>query len=203
LTSGEKAEVGLRPPDLPDGAPSRREKAVSVARPDSVQGVVWTTTASNFLKTKYLFSLVAAGTEREALLRLAEKLCSELGYAQPQGDTAGAQELASAEREAMVGMLSAEDEKLVKEMRLGLARLAAAVGAGAPPTGAPKSAVRVALDGVELVMRGELIRGNGTQLGALMPSFVFLVTLPMVEQDEALELSQRTSDLVEKSYADE
>ncbi len=142
---------------------------------------------------------MAAGTEREALLRLAEQLCGELGYAHLQGgETAEAQDLASGEREAMVGMLSPEDEELVKEMRLGLARLAAAVGAGAPPTGAPKSAVRVALDGAELVMRGELIRGNGTQLGALIPSFVFLITLPMVEQDEALGLSQRTSALIEQ-----
>jgi hypothetical protein len=146
----------------------------------------------------YLSPIVAAGTEREALLRLVEQLCGELGYAHLQGETAEAQELAGAERERMADMLSPEDEELVKEMRLGLARLAAAVGPEAPPTVAPKSAVRVALDAVELVMRGELIRGDGTQLGALMPSFVFLVTLPMVEQDEALELSQRTNDLVER-----
>jgi hypothetical protein len=56
--------------------------------------------------------------------------------------------------------------------------------------------VRLALDGAELVMRGELIRGNGTRLGALVPSFVFLVTLPMVEQDEALALSQRAGELL-------
>jgi hypothetical protein len=102
----------------------------------------------------------------------------------------------------MFGLLSPEDEQLVRQVRWGLARLAAAVGAAAPPAEAPENAVRVALDGAELVMRGELIRGNGNQLGALMPSFVFLVTLPMLEQDEALELSIRTSALIEWELGD-
>ena len=53
-----------------------------------------------------------------------------------------------------------------------------------------------ALDGVEMVIRGELVRGNAGQLPALMPSFVFVVTLPIVKQDEALTLSQRTSELI-------
>lgn len=42
-------------------------------------------------------------------------------------------------------------------------------------------------------MRGELVSGNA----ALMPSFVFLVTLPVVDQDRALELSRRAAQLVE------
>lgn len=46
-------------------------------------------------------------------------------------------------------------------------------------------------------MRGELARGNANQLPALMPSFVFLVTLPIVEQDEALNLSRRASELLD------
>ena len=46
-------------------------------------------------------------------------------------------------------------------------------------------------------MRGELVSGNAAQLPALMPSFVFLVALPVVDQDRALELSRRTERLVE------
>ena len=46
-------------------------------------------------------------------------------------------------------------------------------------------------------MRGELVSGNAAQLPALMPSFVFLVALPVVDQDRALELSRRTSELID------
>ena len=46
---------------------------------------------------------------------------------------------------------------------------------GGGPGGRPKSAVGMALDGAEMVMRDELIRGEGTRLAALLPSFVFLV----------------------------
>jgi hypothetical protein len=150
-----------------------------------------------FLETVVPFRLVAGGNEGEALLRIVDQLCAELGYAEGEGGPAEARALADGEREGMVGMLGPEDEVLVRKMRWGLARLAAAVGAGSAPTDIPKRAVRVALDGAEVVMRGVLIRGNGTQLGALMPSFVFLVTLPVIDQDEALGLSRRTSELIE------
>ncbi len=46
-------------------------------------------------------------------------------------------------------------------------------------------------------MRGELVMGNADRLPALMPSFVFLVVLPVVGQDRAFELSKRTSTLLE------
>jgi hypothetical protein len=46
-------------------------------------------------------------------------------------------------------------------------------------------------------MRGELVSGNAARLPALMPSFVFLVTLPVVDQDRAIELSRKTARLVE------
>ena len=60
-----------------------------------------------------------------------------------------------------------------------------------------RSAVGAALDGAEMVMRGELVSGNAGQLPALMPSFVFLVALPVVTEDEALDLSKRMARLVE------
>jgi hypothetical protein len=96
----------------------------------------------------------------------------------------------------MAGILNSEDELLVARVRRGLAKVAAALG-GEGSEGASGSAVGAALDGAEMVMRGELVSGNGAQLPALMPSFVFLVTLPVVDQDRALELSKRTARLVE------
>jgi hypothetical protein len=50
-------------------------------------------------------------------------------------------------------------------------------------------------------MRGELLSGNAAQLPQLLPSFVFLVALPIVDQDRALELSRRTSELIEEERA--
>jgi hypothetical protein len=47
-------------------------------------------------------------------------------------------------------------------------------------------------------MRGELMRGRSEQLPALMPSFVFLVALPIVHQDRAFALSEQTFELLEK-----
>jgi hypothetical protein len=138
-----------------------------------------------------------AANSREALVGVADRLCAALGYA---GGEAVPREssplLDGLEASGVVGLLSPEDEWLVASVRGSLAKVAAAVGAGSAK-GTPEPAVGVALDGAELVMRGELASGNAEHLPALMPSFVFLVTLPIVEQDEAIELSRRTSALVE------
>jgi hypothetical protein len=97
-----------------------------------------------------------------------------------------------------LGSLSPEDESLVAAIRRDLAKVAAAAGAERRRS-APQGEVDAALDHAELVMRGELAGGNAEQLPALMPSFVFLVTLPIVKQDEALDLSRRTSELIERA----
>jgi hypothetical protein len=148
-----------------------------------------------FLERVVAFSPVLAGNEREALLRLADQLSIELGYAEAE-EIPGAHSPLGGEEGAMAGILNSEDELLVARVRLGLAKVAAALG-GEGPDGASGSAVGAALDGAEMVMRGELVMGNAAQLPALMPSFVFLVTLPVVDQDRALELSRRTARLVE------
>jgi hypothetical protein len=95
----------------------------------------------------------------------------------------------------MSGVLGDEDESLVAAMRQGLAKVASALSAAHP--GADDEAVDAALDGVELVIRGALVSGDGHRLLSMMPSFVFLIALPIVEQDEALDLSRRTSRLVD------
>jgi hypothetical protein len=135
---------------------------------------------------------VLAGDERNALLRVADQLSVELGYA-------GGDEVPGADSPGggmAVGLLNSEDELLVARVRRGLAKIAAALD-GIGSEDASETAVGAALDGAEVVMRGELMTGNGGQLPALMPSFVFLVALPMVDRDRALELSRRTARLIE------
>jgi hypothetical protein len=141
---------------------------------------------------------VLAGNEREALLRLADRLSAELGYPEVGGIPAADEALGGGS--AMVGILSSEDELLVAEIRRALARVAAAALDGGEPEGADGRAVAAALDGAEMVMQGEMAMGNAGRLPALLPGFVFLVTLPVLDQDRALELSKRCARLVERVF---
>jgi hypothetical protein len=136
-----------------------------------------------------------AGHEREALLRVADELGAELGCS-GSAEAPGADSTLGGEEGPMAGILGAEDERLVGSLRRALASVAAAAAPHRGP-GAPPAALCAALDGAEMVIRGELVRGNGSVLVELMPSFVFMVVLAAVEQDTAIELSQRTSSLVE------
>jgi hypothetical protein len=138
---------------------------------------------------------VLAGNERDALLRVADRLSVELGYAEA-GDPPDAVSPLGGYEGAMAGILNSEDEELVMNVRRGLAKVAAALGCASSDDASGK-AVGAALDGAEIVMRGELVIGNAAQLPALMPSFVFLVALPVVDQDRALQVSRRTAQLVE------
>jgi hypothetical protein len=145
------------------------------------------------------FSVVLTGNEREALLRVADQLSVELGDAGGE-EHSGADSPLDGDQGMMAGILNFEDELLVLGMRQGLAKVAAA--ADGDSEGSSESAVRAALDGTELVMRGELVCGNADHLPALLPGFVFLVTLPVIEQDEALELARRTAQLIEGALGD-
>ena len=124
-------------------------------------------------------------------MRVVYRLCGPLALPEPEeipeaGLSFGAHEL-----------LSRRDEALVAELRKALARLAAGLGGSA--TGPdPAGAVRATLDSAEMLIRGELIRGNEAGLAKLMPSFVYLVALPLVGQDRALRLSERTEALVDE-----
>lgn len=141
---------------------------------------------------------MSTGNEREALIRVADRLCVELGRA-GSGEASTDGRLLDGSSGGAAGILGQEDEQLVATMRRGLAGIADVVGL-AKYEGTPQhDAVCAALDGAELVLRGELVRGDTTQLPLLMPSFVFLVTLPIVEQDVALALSRRTSELVSET----
>lgn len=137
---------------------------------------------------------MSPGDPRQVLLRIADQLCAELGCAEGEGGPAGHPQLTRGN--GISDVLTPQDELLVTAMRQALGRVAAAAGS-ATPGAVPEPAVRAALDGAEMVIRGELVSGNGSRLASLMPSFVFLVTLPIMEQDRALELSRRTLELIE------
>jgi hypothetical protein len=149
-----------------------------------------------FLERVVPFPLVLAGNERDALLRAADQLSIELGY-DGREEPPGARSPLGGEG-PMAGILNSEDELLVAGVRRGLAKVAAALD-GEAAEGTSECAVGAALDGAEMVIRGELVSGNADRLPALMPSFVFLVALPMVDQDRAIELSRRTEQLVERA----
>lgn len=150
-----------------------------------------------FLKAVVAFPLVRAGKRHEALLRFADQLCAKLGIAEDAENlpTAGWY-VSGTDGGGMLDVISLEDEVLVATMRRGLTMVATALTAGRPKE-ASRSAVSAALDRTELVMRGELLTDNPEKLPALIPSFVFLVTLPIVELDRALDLAGRTSELID------
>jgi hypothetical protein len=152
-----------------------------------------------FSRDRVRFSAVGAGGYSEALIGAADELCAELG-------TGGAGELAAAdpalaEKGLMGGVLNAEDDLLVRRLRAGLARIAAALGESEPDFSHPLI-IQMVLDGAEMMMRGEILKGNRERLAQLMPDFVFLVALPIVDQDRALELSRRATELIEAALTD-
>jgi len=149
-----------------------------------------------FLETVVPFPAVQAGNHGDVLLRVADQLCAELG-ASPGGEIRGARSSLGAEG-VMAGILSSEDELAVLDVRGGLAKIAGVLAGEDELSPQDTRAVGAALDGAELVMRGELVNGNGNWLPRLMPSFVFLVALPIVEQDRALALSRRAAELIER-----
>jgi hypothetical protein len=95
------------------------------------------------------------------------------------------------------GHLDARDEELIARLRAALARLAGAARAGEDGRRDSERAVIAALDGAELVMRGEILLGNGERISDLVPSFAFLATLPMTGKQRALAISRQVEELLE------
>lgn len=125
-----------------------------------------------------------------------QRLCTELGAAEsvPAGPDLAEPRLLGSE-------LSADDEQLVRRLRTYLARIAAVLGERKPELSHPLIPQMV-LDGAEMMMRGEILKGNRERLAQMMPDFVFLVALPGVDQDGALELSRRAGELIEAALED-
>jgi hypothetical protein len=137
------------------------------------------------------------GTERKRLLRVLSDLSEAEG-----GGALARRRQAEEERIAQQpfdGRLGEEDERLVTELRDGLAKLA-----GSRPGEPAESAVAVqgALDGAEFVVRGDLLSGRSGRIPQLLPSFVFLVLLPLLGKPEALGAAERAARLLDRSRSD-
>src|SRR5436190_1448776 len=145
-----------------------------------------------FSRDRVLFSAVGSGNYSEALIGATDRLSAELGAGR-SGEFA-ATDPALAEKGLMGGVLSAEDDLLVRRLRAALTRIAAALRESEPDFSHPLI-IQMVLDGAEMMMRGEILKGNRQRLAQLMPDFVFLVALPIVDQDRALELSRRASEV--------
>jgi hypothetical protein len=96
-----------------------------------------------------------------------DRLSIELGYSGDE-EAPGADSYFGADGPVPMALLEAEDEALVAGMRRGLARIAAALDSG-KRTDVTQMAVFAALEGAEMVMRGELLRGHAARLPGLMP----------------------------------
>ena len=140
-----------------------------------------------------------ARDEGGELLRVVDRIRRELGPECP-GDwlSVAAPTLVASDR---AGWPAADpdrrNEAFVGAFRRALAGVAAAAGA-TTLADERQRAVCVALDGVELVTRTQLAMDQPAELRKLLPSFVYLVALPVVQQDEALALSELAAELVRK-----
>jgi hypothetical protein len=136
------------------------------------------------------------GTGGQRIVAAIEELSAELGSSEEL--SAQSRRWAETGRRAP-GQLDAGDEELIVRLRAALARLAAAARAGEDGVKGSERAVTTALDGAELVMRGEILLGNGDRISDLVPSFAFLATLPMTGKQRALTISRRATELLEEA----
>ena len=136
------------------------------------------------------------GTDGRRIVAAIEELSAELGSS--EGLSAQSRRWAEAGKRAP-GRLDAANEELIVRLRAALARLAGAARAGEDGRKHSERAVVAALDGAELVMRGEILLGNGERISDLVPSFAFLATLPMTGKERALAISRRATELLEEA----
>ena len=60
-------------------------------------------------------------------------------------------------------------------------------------------ALQGALDGAEFVVRGDILLGQSARLSQRLPSFVFLVLLPLLGKPEALRAADRAARLLDRT----
>ena len=135
---------------------------------------------------------MGAGAYGEAVLRAVDRLRASLPYADPGAIVDAGASLTKGT--LPMGLLGAEEEHLVSDLRDGLAEIAMAFSAQS--AGPELRAVEFALDSAEMVMRGTFLSDHEAELPRLLPSLVFLITLPVADQDRALELSRQASRLI-------
>lgn len=116
----------------------------------------------------------------QAILSVAERLRAELGPASTEGAS------------------EAEVERLSRT----LAEIADAAAGQTHEIPDEKAEERTAaaLAGIEMVTRGELMRGNEPALREQLPGFVYIAVLPGAGMDRALELADRTKTLLEDTH---
>jgi hypothetical protein len=136
---------------------------------------------------------VLAGHERGRLVAALAVLQAELGPR--EGPSPAEPQLPRAHFDALLG---AEDEELVRELGRSLAELAEATASAHPPAVPLPSITNLgAVGGSEWVMRQALLTGERGRLAELVPDFVFLVTLPYLEQAGAKAAAARSRELIE------
>lgn len=136
-----------------------------------------------------------AGTHGETLHRVADRLRAEL--TDPEAPDLPGIRATLVEKGDMARILDTEDEASVARLRQALAGIASTLSAHSEEA-PPLQAIETALDGAEFVIRGEFSSGDAEHVLRLVPSFVFLVALPVADQDRALALSRRAAELVER-----
>lgn len=135
-----------------------------------------------------------SGAEWQRIVAAIEELSIELGYSDEPAERSRRWAGGSKTNR---GHLDSADEELIARLRGALASLASAAQDSGDGGRNSEAAVIAALDGAELVMRGEILLGNGARLSALVPSFAFLATLPVVGKERSLTLSRRVAELLE------
>ncbi len=135
-----------------------------------------------------------AGTHGDELRRVADRLCDE--FTDPDApDIAGIGSTLGG-KGGLTKISGTEDEALVRRLREALAGIASTLSAGTEHP--PVHMIKTALDSIEYFIRGELASSKPERVLLLMPSFVFLVALSVSDQDRAIELSRRTTELIEE-----
>lgn len=134
---------------------------------------------------------MAAGEEAETLAKFVDRLCAEFGYSVAADEAAPPND---DPRHNLFGIsLTPEQERLVLLARQNLNRFASALGARHRKM-VSQTTYDALLDGAETALRSEL--ASGVPIIKVMPSLVFLVALPMVTDEEAFRLSQRSNALL-------
>jgi hypothetical protein len=134
---------------------------------------------------------VAAGAQHDRLVEALAELRSEIG--RRPAETADEQRVPRLRGNCL---LDADEGRRVRELGLGLARLAAAARAERPVAGLPESAILGSVGGAEWVMRRELASGRPGRLATLMPDLVHLVTLAYLGRAGASAAEARSRELI-------
>jgi hypothetical protein len=129
----------------------------------------------------------AEGIERRRLIQVLSDLSNE-------GCTEAPARHRQAETHASNSRLD-QDEQLVTELRAGLARLAER-RSGEP---VEPLALQGALEGAEFVVRSDILSGQSARLPQRLPSFVFLVLLPLLGKPEALRAADQAARLLDRT----